>query len=211
MLILSSADFLNPVYQALPGHLASTDYQNPTDPCDTAVQRAFASKGKGLLQILVDRPGSAQGFGTLMSTWGEGNSLLQDIYDIQGLVDGFDLANQNVMFVDVGGGYGQKAISLKRSCPQLQGRFIVQDLLGTVENVPSGEGVEMMAYDFFTEQPIKGLLHVPSWIFHFTIPFRNSLLQLTKKNSFSLFISTNFIQELTCVRRSRLLHPSMST
>ena len=151
-----SADFLNPVYQALPGHLASTGYRNPTDPYDTAVQRAFDSKGKGLLQILGDKPGSAQGFGILMSTWGERNSLFQDIYDVNRLSDGFDPSGQQVMFVDVGGGYGQKAISLKKSCPQLQGRFIVQDLPESIDSAPTVEGIEMMAHDFFTEQPIKG-------------------------------------------------------
>ena len=109
--------------------------------------------------ILTERPDSARGFGTLMSTWGEGNSLIQDIYPInERLSSGFDRSSQpeQVMWVDVGGGYGQKTISLKRDCPSLPGRFIVQDLPGTIQNAPQTEGIENMGHDFFTAQPIKG-------------------------------------------------------
>ena len=66
---LISAEFLNPAYQALPGYLASANYtSSPTDPTDTAVQMAFDSKGKDLIGVLMERPDSARGFGTLMST-----------------------------------------------------------------------------------------------------------------------------------------------
>ena len=87
------------------------------------------------------------------------------------------------MFVDVGGGYGQKAISLKRAFPQLPGRFIVQDLPGTVTNAPQVPEIETMGHDFFTEQPIKG---TPSF----------SVEHLTLAKSLQ--------------RRPCLLHPSMS-
>ncbi|KAF5015040.1 hypothetical protein F66182_13772, partial [Fusarium sp. NRRL 66182] len=115
------ASFLGPSYDALPDFLSSIQFANPTDPTDTAVQRAFDAKGQGLLDILMARPDNARGFGTLMNTWGEGNSLIQDLYPIrESLVAGFD--SESVMFVDVGGGYGQKAIALKRAIPDLPGQ-----------------------------------------------------------------------------------------
>jgi demethylsterigmatocystin 6-O-methyltransferase len=150
-----SAAFLNPSYQALPGFLSSTKFADPTDPNNTAVQQAFDAKGQSLLEILMARPENARGFGTLMNTWGEGNSLIQDLYPIkESLAPGFD--PESVMFVDVGGGYGQKATALKRAVPDLPGRFVVQDLPGTVQNAPKTEGIEYQAHDFFTEQPVKG-------------------------------------------------------
>ncbi|PCG88066.1 O-methyltransferase, family 2 [Penicillium occitanis (nom. inval.)] len=116
---------------------------------------AFNAKGLGLLDILMARPDNARGFGTLMNTWGEGNSLIQDMYPIrESLVVGFD--PESVMFVDVGGGYGQKAIALKRAIPDLPGQVIVQDLPGTIDNAPKAAGIEYQAHDFFTEQPVKG-------------------------------------------------------
>ncbi|GAM35123.1 hypothetical protein TCE0_016f03189 [Talaromyces pinophilus] len=149
------AAFLGPSYNALPGFLSSIGFANPTDPTNSAVQCAFNAKGLGLLDILMARPDNARGFGTLMNTWGEGNSLIQDMYPIrESLVVGFD--PESVMFVDVGGGYGQKAIALKRAIPDLPGQVIVQDLPGTIDNAPKAAGIEYQAHDFFTEQPVKG-------------------------------------------------------
>ncbi|EHK97284.1 putative Sterigmatocystin 8-O-methyltransferase [Glarea lozoyensis 74030] len=148
------ADFLNPAYLALPSFLKSTSYVSPNDPANTALQSAFDAKGKDLIGILMERPESARGFGTLMSTWGEGNSLIQDLYPVGELGEGFD--GESVMWVDVGGGYGQKSVALKKAVPGLPGRFVVQDLPGTVKNSPECEGVEFLGHDFFTEQPIKG-------------------------------------------------------
>ncbi|KAL9119594.1 MAG: hypothetical protein Q9187_003853, partial [Circinaria calcarea] len=154
--LASCADFLNPVYQALPGYLASNDYRAPSDPCNTVVQKAFGIEGKDLIGILTEKPDSARGFGTLMSTWGEGNSLIQDLYPVNDILPkGFEASGDQVMFVDVGGGYGQKTIALKKACPELPGRFIVEDLPGTIKNAPKVDGIEMIGHDFFTEQPIK--------------------------------------------------------
>lgn len=150
-----SAAFLNPAYQAVPDFLSSTKFADPTDPNNTAVQQAFEAPGQGLLEILMSRPASARGFGILMNTWGEGNSLIQDLYPVkENLAPNFD--PETAMFVDVGGGYGQKAIALKRAIPELPGRFIVQDLPQTIDHAPKVEDIEYQAHDFFTEQPIKG-------------------------------------------------------
>lgn len=152
-------DFLNPSYLALPGFLKSTSYISPTDQTNGAVQRAFDSKGKDLIGILTERPEAGMGFGTLMSTWGEGNSIIQDLYPVKDLANGFK--PETAMWVDVGGGYGQKTIALKCAHPELPGRFVVQDLPGTVQNAPKIEGIEFLGHDFFTEQPIKGLYSNP--------------------------------------------------
>lgn len=142
----------------MPGWLADNGYESPSDPTNTAVQRAFDAKGKELIGILMSKPESGRGFGTLMSTWGEGNSLIQDLIPIkEKLETGFDASGEKVMWVDVGGGYGQKTIALKAALPELPGKFIVQDLPSTVKNAPKAEGIEIIGHDFFTEQPIKGM------------------------------------------------------
>ena len=58
----------------------------------------------------------------------------------------------------MGGEYGQKTIALKRACPDLPGRFVVQDLPNVIENAPKSEGIETTGHDFFTEQLIQGRL-----------------------------------------------------
>lgn len=132
------------------------DYDIPSDPHDTAVQRAYNAKGKSLIEILMERGDYAQGFGTLMAVWGEDAALLQSLYPVQHLIDGFKHEENAVMFVDVGGGMGQKTLALKKSFPDIPGRLIVQDTPQTISHAPTVDGIEFMAHDFFTEQPIKG-------------------------------------------------------
>lgn len=83
--------------------------------------------------------------------------------------------------VDVGGGPGQELARFKERYPEIPGRFVLQDLpltLERIEDLPGG--VEAMAYDFFTPQPVQGTI----------LPFAPNLL--------TNLINTNFIgpQEL---------------
>ena len=61
-----------------------------------------------------------------------------------------------VLMVDVGGANGSQLINFKAQFPQFPGRFVLQDLPESIEPSKPPEGVEVMAYDFFTPQPIKG-------------------------------------------------------
>lgn len=66
---------------------------------------------------------------------------------------------EDALFVDVAGGRGHDAGKFKAACPSLPGRCILQDLPGTLASVKKAEppeGVELMEYDFFTPQPVKG-------------------------------------------------------
>ena len=68
-----------------------------------------------------------------------------------------DVHTDDVLLVDVGGGLGQDLKELKTKHPQLPGRLILQDLPKVIAQIQSvTNGIETMAYDFFTEQPVKG-------------------------------------------------------
>ena len=69
--------------------------------------------------------------------------------------DGQDVENE-VLLVDVGGGRGDVLSSVRKRCGGLKGRFVVQDLPKEIEGREPVEGIEAMAYDFFTPQPVKG-------------------------------------------------------
>ncbi|KAI9759118.1 MAG: hypothetical protein M4579_002565 [Chaenotheca gracillima] len=62
-----------------------------------------------------------------------------------------------VVFVDIGGGDGAQAIEVHQ-VHQGGGRVIMQDRPAVIEKATKAHaaGVETMAYDFFTEQPVKG-------------------------------------------------------
>lgn len=61
------------------------------------------------------------------------------------------------MIVDVGGGKGHDVAAFRARHPELPGRFILQDLPETLPSSQGTAGVEMMAHDFFTPQPVKGI------------------------------------------------------
>lgn len=84
-----------------------------------------------------------------------------DWYPVQErILDGAE--KDEALIVDVGGGKGHDLIQFKERFPR--NRLVLQDLRGVVDGVEGlGEGIEMVGYDFFTEQPIKGIyVHPPS-------------------------------------------------
>jgi len=150
-------DWLLPIYQALPKKLKAEEYKLPqTDATDLAVQYAWGDKGKGLFEILGGRPAIAGGFRQLMSTWGTSGSFLYDYYPVEErLIKGYDSSISDVMFVDLGGNWGNKVIAVKDRFPHMPGRLIVQDLPYSIESAPKTDKAELTVHDFFQPQPVK--------------------------------------------------------
>ncbi|KAJ4376692.1 hypothetical protein N0V86_006808 [Didymella sp. IMI 355093] len=65
-----------------------------------------------------------------------------------------DVGVEEVVFVDVGGGNGSQCAALKKAFPELKGRVILQDRPAVLEKALKVEGMESMAHDFLTEQPV---------------------------------------------------------
>ncbi|KAI6900734.1 hypothetical protein KC318_g3111 [Hortaea werneckii] len=62
-----------------------------------------------------------------------------------------------LLMVDVGGGVGGQVGAFRQQYADLPGRCVLQDLPDTIKNnVSPPANVELMAYDFFTPQPLKG-------------------------------------------------------
>ena len=74
-------------------------------------------------------------------------------------VPGFQEPHEPPLLVDVGGSTGYDAASFKTENSHIKGRCVVQDLPEALASSPApSESVEMIPYDFFTVQPIKGIL-----------------------------------------------------
>lgn len=65
-----------------------------------------------------------------------------------------DVGTEEVVFVDVGGGNGSQCSALKKAFPELKGRIILQDRPAVLEKALKIDGMELMAHDFLTEQPV---------------------------------------------------------
>lgn len=73
---------------------------------------------------------------------------------------GLNVEAEGVTLVDVGGGAGQAVGIIRKTYPNIPGRFILQDLSKSIESLASGRaeelGFEPMVHNFFGPQPIKG-------------------------------------------------------
>ena len=62
---------------------------------------------------------------------------------------------KDILIVDIGGSHGHDLISFKARFQRLPGRCVLQDLPETIDSIYTPlPGIELMAYDFFTPQPL---------------------------------------------------------
>lgn len=70
-------------------------------------------------------------------------------------VEDIKKSDEKILFVDVGGGRGQSLKAFRKHMPGLKGRMIVQGLPKVVEDQTTTYGVEAMAHDLFSHQPVR--------------------------------------------------------
>ena len=124
---------------------------------DTAFQVAHHTT-EHFMGFLATKPDSQKAFHLFMMTgYTKGRSSWMDAFPVKENL-GKDARDDQaaIMFVDIGGGMGQEAIALKKRFPDLPGRFVVQDLPQIVSKHNMDAGIESMAHDFFTPQPLQG-------------------------------------------------------
>ncbi|KAK5989787.1 Flavin-dependent halogenase aclH [Cladobotryum mycophilum] len=138
----------NPAFQALPDFLKETGYKNLTET--SALQKGLDTE-LGLFPWLEQHPDVLRDFQSLMGVPKEGNCL-----DVIPLDYSVSSGHEGPVFVDIGGNTGQQAARLLSKYPELAGRVVVQDREENVKSAPGVKGVQLMAHDFFTPQPVKG-------------------------------------------------------
>lgn len=82
-------------------------------------------------------------------------------YPVPTLTEGLNIGDNDVLLVDVGGSIGHDLSEFRRKWPDVPGRLILQDLLEPIEKAKTinlSPGIEPMVHDFFTEQPVKGIV-----------------------------------------------------
>lgn len=61
------------------------------------------------------------------------------------------------LVVDVGGGYGHLLQEIRTRLPHVKGKMVLEDLPETVRGAVPMENVDIVSYNFFTQQqPVKG-------------------------------------------------------
>lgn len=95
-----------------------------------------------------------------MTKWKEETAKWTDTYPAKTrLCEQIDQSANAVLLVDIGGGTGHVLKDFVEDPAHRTGRLIVQDLSGALGNADdlTQLGIDSMAYDFFTPQPVKGM------------------------------------------------------
>lgn len=149
-------DTNGPAYMALPDFLERIKYQNPTDSGDCAFQIGHNTK-EPLFRWLETHPDHQDNFNVWMSAQREGRAKWLDFFPLEEQICKVsNMTDDQVLLVDVGGGYGHEIQAIKIKYPAIRGRMILQDLPQTIAQALKVEGMEATSHDFFTPQPIKG-------------------------------------------------------
>ena len=94
-----------------------------------------------------------------MAKSSDGRKMWTDFYPVQErLCDEIERSEDAVLLVDVGGGVGNVLKDFVKESARKTGRLILQDqqaALGDADALKE-QGIEVMAHDFFSTQPIKG-------------------------------------------------------
>ncbi|KAI1139528.1 sterigmatocystin 8-O-methyltransferase [Hypoxylon sp. FL0543] len=129
-------------------------YRCPTDPHDGLMQYAFQTK-LTTFQLFSSMPDVLKDFNSFMGNTMGARSYWVDWFPVkERLLDG--ATEESALLVDVGAGKGHDLVAFYDEFPD-HGTLVLQDLAAVTASVwglhPS---IEVMAYDFFTEQPVKG-------------------------------------------------------
>lgn len=145
-----------PCLQAAPDFLEDTQYANPSDMFHSPFQRAFQTD-LPRFSWMKTRPDLSENFGRWMTAQHDQHKTWVDVLDIGALFNGTNA--EMPVFVDIGGGVGHQCALLRKKMPDLTGRVILQDSENVIKHALPTPGVEKMDFNFWDEQPIKGIEH----------------------------------------------------
>ncbi|KAL0938432.1 o-methyltransferase [Colletotrichum truncatum] len=141
-----------PIYAHLPRFFEKTGYANPEDPRATAFQFAHGWEGD-LWSYYTAHPDEQDEFNTIQKTIASQQPVWTDIFPIETLLDA---EPGTPLVVDVGGGTGHDLIVFHQTDPKVASQLYLEDLESVIEKAPMPTGINKVAYDFFTPQPVKG-------------------------------------------------------
>ncbi|CAI6334214.1 unnamed protein product [Periconia digitata] len=143
----------------LPKFLKKTGYKVPTDALNSPYQFAHGTK-LNMLEHLEEDPVNFRRFHNHMSAYRQGRDSWMDtgFFPVrERLIEGADKSSDAAFLVDIGGSVGHDISEFNRKHPQVPGRLILQDLQSVLSQIQAIDSrIETMAYDFYTENPIKG-------------------------------------------------------
>lgn len=140
-----------------PEFMRATNFKNPEEK--SPFEYTF---GKPVWEYLKDHPDQQTNMMAFMSGRRGGASRWFNVFPLTSQIEASNSKSGPVTLVDVGGNKGHDLKLFQESHPDLKWRLILMDLPDVVKhNVgPSFDGIEIIGYDFFTPQPVKGMSNI---------------------------------------------------
>ncbi|KAJ8112641.1 hypothetical protein OPT61_g5037 [Boeremia exigua] len=141
------------VAQVLPRYLREHKYQDMNDSNGLPFHLAIGTD-LSPFEWMKQHPEQMRALGHAMQiarthSWVESYPISDQIGKVQ-------FAENSVLLVDVGGGFGQQAAAFKARVPSVRGPVVVQDLAATLAHAPAIAGIDFQEHDFFMPQPVRG-------------------------------------------------------
>jgi hypothetical protein len=141
----------------LPEYLGERGLKEPDSQTYCPYTWRHKQDGKTVWEIMAQNPERLKVFQMGLGNF-ESSVPIVGFYDFSQL----NTTGTRPILVDVGGGAGQSIVQILRTYPELPPeKFILQDLAGPIAQAKASEmlpkDVIKMEYDFWTEQPVKGL------------------------------------------------------
>lgn len=164
-----SLDIIGDAYLAVPASTGASQLRlheysrkrgwvNPTDSGDASLQ--YACKTDKQFFDYIASLGYGEHFNNHMRGYRLGRKpwVAPGFYPVkERLVDGFVGGDDTPLIVDIGGSVGHDMEQFHEYHPDAPGKLIVQDLQRVIDGIKNiNLVVTPMAYDFLTEQPVKG-------------------------------------------------------
>ena len=136
-------------------YFEETGYRNPGDAYEGPFQYALQTN-KHYFDWLESHPEQQKAFNSVMTLGRHFRG--EEWFEFFPVEEKLRAHPDQPVFVDFGGGVGRDITELKKRFPALPGTMVLQDLPQAIEDVQETlpAGVEIMKYDMFTSQPIKG-------------------------------------------------------
>lgn len=142
--------------------LKTKGYQTPTTVCDNPF--TFGNQTEmTVFEYLKAFPPYNQQFNHHMGGYRLGRPPWTDpsVYPVRdNLLSGFDTSSSAPLLIDIGGNMGHDLQRFRAAFPDAPGRLLLQDTEPIVAAAPtaalSALGIDAMAHDFFTPQPMAG-------------------------------------------------------
>ncbi|KAF2023244.1 O-methyltransferase [Setomelanomma holmii] len=157
--VLFITDNFQPVLQAVPSYFQHHGFSSPESGIDGPFQHAYNCKGRHYFEYFQKSdPEMGRRFASMMDMWSKGRPrwFYEDYYPVKERLI-FGAKNGAPFLVDAGGGSGHDIEDIRQAFDgQIPGKLVLQDRPEIIEIAKFGAGVEGMAHDFLTEQPVKG-------------------------------------------------------